>query len=153
MVDSNCDESEEDKAKRLIIFELQHMLQNIINRIRLRNLKGLKVLNYNDYYIKIVINKNTSLEEITMFINSFPEKFQLNFFDNFHPQISDPGAYVFVQKQNNNFIYQLGNHGWSSNWKIIDSKDLINYIYKNRNYSSEYFEIYRKLKDAVIGKQ
>jgi hypothetical protein len=75
------------------------MLQNIFNRIRLRNLKGLKVLNYNDYYIKIDINKNTSLEEITMFINSFPEKFQLNFFDNFHPQISDPGAYVFVQKK------------------------------------------------------
>jgi hypothetical protein len=50
-------------------------------------------------------------------------------------------------------MYQLGNHGWSSNWEIIDSKDLINYIYKNRSYSSEYFEIYRKLKDAVLGKQ
>jgi hypothetical protein len=88
-----------------------------------------------------------------MFINSIPEKFQLIFFDNFHPQISDPGAYVFVQKQNNNFIYQLGNHGWSSNWEVINSKDLINYIYKNRSYTTEYFKTFPIQKNGIIGRQ
>lgn len=127
------------------------MFNRLKIKIKLRNLKGLEIVGFDNNRTKIKIDKNTPKDNIELFINSLPKQFQLSFFDNFHPQISDPGAYVWVQRYNNDFAFMLTNHGWSSEWKQINSKDLLDYIDKNKEFTSDYFEIYQKHKNAVIG--
>lgn len=61
----------------------------------------------------------------------------LHFFDYFHPQWSDPGAYVTVEKYNEKYTYMLGNHGWSSYWHLSDIDRISRYIYKNRGYQED----------------
>jgi hypothetical protein len=48
---------------------------------------------------------------------STPGGSELHFFDRFYPTISDPGAYVRVQRKGDEFIYYLANHGWSNDWQ------------------------------------
>ena len=94
---------------------------------------------------------NTTKENIAEFLETLPENYQLSFFDNFHPKISDPGTYVWVQHFNlDRFAYALHNHGWSSEWKQISKNDLVDYIYKNRGFTSEYFKIYPCKKKAEL---
>jgi len=45
-----------------------------------------------------------------------PRGFELGFYDQYYPSMSDPGAYVGVQRKDSAYIYKLGNHGWSSDW-------------------------------------
>ncbi|KRB03212.1 hypothetical protein [Lysobacter sp. Root690] len=45
-----------------------------------------------------------------------PEAYELRFYDQFYPSVSDPGAYVSVRRKGRGFVYQLANHGWSSAW-------------------------------------
>ena len=116
-------------------------LNQIIDLYRVFNLKKFK------------IDENTMKEKIIDYINSIPNKYQLSFFDYFHPQISDPGAYVIVQKNNKKYIFQLANHGWSSNWKEIEFEDLVEYIYKNKEFTSDYFVVSKVYSFGVLGKQ
>lgn len=115
--------------------------RQILNYFKIKTLKKLK------------IDKNTSRENILEFIISIPNKFQLCFFDYFHPQVSDPGAYVYVQKVNNKFIFQLANHGWSSYWKEIELESLVDYIYKNKAFTSDCFKVEPIIKYGIIGNQ
>jgi len=119
----------------------------------LRNLEGLEILSVNNERAKLKIDKTVDKEKIKEFVSSFPNDFQLSFFDNFHPQISDPGAYVWVQKLESEFAFMLANHGWSSEWKTIGFYDLVDYIDKNKQYTSDYFEIYPLKQVAVIGER
>lgn len=45
-----------------------------------------------------------------------PPGFQLGFYDQHYPSMSDPGAYVDIQRNDRAYIYKLANHGWSSDW-------------------------------------
>ena len=71
-----------------------------------------------------LVKEEVSLDEINRFLESLPENYELEFHDQFYPSISDPGAFVFIQRKANIFIYMLGNHGWSSKW----SKQSIEFI-------------------------
>ncbi|MCP4168480.1 MAG: hypothetical protein GY759_21660 [Chloroflexi bacterium] len=55
----------------------------------------------------------------------------LHFYDHFHPQLTDPGAYVAVRKLSDRFAYQLGNHGWHSDWKSTSLSRISRYLKKN----------------------
>jgi hypothetical protein len=45
-----------------------------------------------------------------------PRGFELGFYDQYYPSMSDPGAYVSIQRKEIVFAYKLANHGWSSDW-------------------------------------
>jgi hypothetical protein len=45
-----------------------------------------------------------------------PPGVELSFYDQFYPSMSDPGAYVDIQRNDSIYIYKLGNHGWSCDW-------------------------------------
>jgi hypothetical protein len=45
-----------------------------------------------------------------------PRGFELGFYDQYYPSMSDPGAYVDIQRNESAYIYTLGNHGWSVDW-------------------------------------
>jgi hypothetical protein len=102
---------------------------------------------------KLKIDESTTKEKIVEYLNSIPNKYQLSFFDYFHPQISDPGAFVIAQKNNEKYIFQLANHGWSSTWKEIDFEGLIEYIYKNKEFTSDYFVVSKIFSFGVVDKQ
>jgi|SRR6185436_6482654 len=94
-------------------------------------------------HLQFKINTTTILESIQEFLDAFPPKFQLSFFDFYYPQVSDPGAYVTVQKLNPGlFIFYLGNHGWQSKPKEITRQELAAYIFKNRDHTAHYFEFH-----------
>ncbi|MBC8173583.1 MAG: hypothetical protein H7X71_06730, partial [Chitinophagales bacterium] len=73
----------------------------------------------------------------------------IEFFDFFHPQISDPGAYVTVHKEKEVLKYELANYGWSSEWKTIDKDSLTNYIYKNRPHNDGRIKMVARLKCTI----
>lgn len=103
-------------------------------------------------YFAFRIDISTTIENISLFLDTFPDDFQFSFFDKFYPQISDPGAYVTIQSNDGNFIYQLGNHGWSSEWKAIIKDELVDYIYKNREFqTNDSIEVYRRFKKCTEG--
>ena len=83
-----------------------------------------------DYALDITTTKDL----IGQVIDKLDERCAIKFFDNFHPQISDPGAYVTVHKENGQLKYELANHGWSSAWKTILKDSLTDYN-KNREYN------------------
>ena len=53
-----------------------------------------------------------------------PRHWELRFFDQYFPQISDPGGYVSVQRNEARFKYMVGNHGWTTEWQL-QSPELI----------------------------
>jgi len=88
------------------------------------------------------LTDQTTLIEIQDFLKAFPMRHVLNFYDNFYEQISDPGAFVSVQKlKDSSFAYRLGNHGWTSEWTAITENELVDYIYKNRDFNEGKFEV------------
>ncbi len=85
--------------------------------------------------IEYPLDTSTTKDSIGLVIDKLDERCAINFFDNFHPQISDPGACVTVHKEKGQLMYELANHGWSSEWKVISKDSLIDYIYKNREHN------------------
>lgn len=119
------------------------------DKLEIQNLKGLEVIediktwwNENPSF-RIRIDANTTKEQIKLFLETLPKNFEISFFDFFHPQLSDPGAYISVQANGSSFLYMLGNHGWASCWKRINKSKLIDYIFNNREHNEEYLCIYR----------
>ena len=68
---------------------------------------------------KLKIDESTTKEKIVEYLNSIPNKYQLSFFDYFHPQISDPGAFVIAQKNNEKYIDELDDYTKLQNKKIV----------------------------------
>lgn len=64
----------------------------------------------------VVGHSYTNIDDIMTLLDWLPEDRQLEFYDQFYPSMSDPGAYVCVQKMGDAFIHQVANHGWSSEW-------------------------------------
>jgi hypothetical protein len=85
--------------------------------------------------IELPISASTTKETIGKYVDKLDERCSLEFFDFFHPQISDPGAYVSVHMEKGKLTYMLGNHGWTSAWKPTTRKALIDSIYKNRAHN------------------
>lgn len=53
-----------------------------------------------------------------------PPTWELRFYDQYYPSLSDPGGYVSVQRNGEAFAYMVGNHGWSTDW-LKQSPELI----------------------------
>lgn len=98
----------------------------------------------------IIVNK--SISTIYNLFLKLPKNQEIMFFDFYHPKWSDPGAYVTVRKEKDNFIYKLGNHGWSSDWFNITSKRITRYLHKNIDYNEKIsiHNIQYKIKSSLI---
>lgn len=120
-------------------------------------LKGLTIKNdrrlWWDERPKFILQLSivNSKHDIALFVETIPNDFQVTFFDNFHNVGPDPGAVVMFQKQNEDFLYCIGNHGWATNWDYISKSDLIDYIYKNREFNDDKIEIYRRTQKVELG--
>jgi hypothetical protein len=129
------------------------MFEKILNKIFRRKFHGLEIQKKDAETLFLKINADTTEQIIDEFLTSLPNKYQVNFFDNSYPQISDPGAYVWTQRLvDDKYAYSLHNHGWSSEWKQISKSELVKYIYSNRLFNSGNFKIYPYQKKAELGK-
>jgi hypothetical protein len=114
---------------------------------------GLKIARKDAETIFLVIDANTSKEAIRKFLILLHDKYQITFFDNSAPQISDPGAYVWAQRMSQEtYAFSLHNHGWSSEWKQINKEQLVEYIYSNRQFNCGNFKVYPYRIKAELGK-
>lgn len=73
---------------------------------------------------RFVFSKEVSRKDFITLLNWLPYGFDINFYDQYYPSMSDPGAYVTVQRRDDIFIYMLGNHGWSIEW-MKQSQELL----------------------------
>ncbi len=79
-----------------------------------------------------LVCEEVSPAEVRGFLALLSENHQLGFHDQFYPgNISDPGAFVLLRREENNFVYMLGNHGWSSKWTVQSVEFLTAYILMN----------------------
>jgi len=74
----------------------------------------------------------------TELLRWLPPSYELQFYDQYYPSMSDPGAYVSVQRKENHFIYKLGNHGWSSDWSAQSPELLAAWLLLNMKKKSNY---------------
>ena len=93
--------------------------------------------------IKLSIDGNTDRQNIADFINSIPQNFEIMFFDNFDTRGPDHGAIVYAKPEREDFLFYVGNHGRKTSWKSISKGSLIDYLYKNRQYTTDDLEIFR----------
>lgn len=129
------------------------MFNKLFDIILRRKFYDLEIEKKDGKTLFLKISSDTTKQKIEQFLTSLPNKYQLNFFDNSYPQISDPGAYVWTQRLTGDiYAYSLHNHGWSSEWKQITKTELVDYIYLNRQFNSDNFKIYPYQKKAELGK-
>ena len=146
-----------DEIKELA--DKNYPINYVKDSAELKSLKGLVIKDAEKLWwdatprFKLAIDKDTTKEQIQSFFDTIPNNFEVFFFDFFHPQISDPGAYVTSQRNGVNFLYMLGNHGWSNEWKEIGKSELVEYLYKNREYNIDELKIYRLYQVAKNGKR
>ena len=84
-----------------------------------------------------------SIEIILGLLKLINKEYVLSFFDYYHTQISDPGAYCnAVVISDTTVSYMEGNHGWTSKWKEVSLEDFALFIQKNwdKDDGSKQFE-------------
>ena len=125
-----------------------------VDLLLLKDLKGLSILGDRKIYwdpnprIQIQMEQSTKWFELGAFIRTLPSNFEMVFFDHFYPQKkgSDHGAIVFARQAMRGYRFKLGNHGWQSKEMKISKIELIDYLYRNRNFNQDRFEIFRRRK-------
>ena len=61
----------------------------------------------------------------------------MDFHDPYFPQLSDPGAYVLIQRRGDQFLHRLGNHGWLNRWTHQSPDLLAAYLQLVADYPGE----------------
>jgi hypothetical protein len=84
--------------------------------------------------VRVRLNDNATQETVLKLIDQMKDH-ELSFFDYYYPSPSEPGGYVTVKREGNNFIHKIQNHGWSTEWDEISKERLVEYVYKNRQYN------------------
>lgn len=66
-----------------------------------------------------------------------PEGWEVDFHDPYFPQLSDPGAYVLIQRRGDRFLFRTGNHGWLNHWGHQSPQLLAAYMRLVAEYEGE----------------
>lgn len=81
---------------------------------------------------KIIKDINPCTNDLLRLFQIIKGNYTINFWDAFHRQISDPGAYCTGVVLNKKIVsYMEGNHGWSSDWKEMIIEDFAEFIQQN----------------------
>lgn len=92
---------------------------------------------------KIIMETVPTIDDLINLFQILKNKYTINFWDAFHKQISDPGAYCTGVVLNNEIVsYMEGNHGWSSNWEEIDIINFAKFTQENWKKDIDYGEYF-----------
>jgi len=82
-----------------------------------------------------VFNKDTNEQTMRQLVDEIPPQITVGFYDKNYPSPSDPRAFVLFKRNNDQFIMQRANHGWSSKWEPITVESLVGYLSQCSNYN------------------
>ena len=83
---------------------------------------------------------NASQRDLEELLENLPEYYVLIFYDQYYPSRTDPGAYVFVQRTDNDFAVDMGNHGWSTRWQPQSKQMLASLLKLNIGAKDPYID-------------
>ena len=84
---------------------------------------------------KFVFNKDANEQTMRQIVDEIPPQITVGFYDKNYPSPSDPGAYVLFKRDNDQYMMQRANHGWSSKWESIPVESLVGYLSQCSNYN------------------
>lgn len=85
--------------------------------------------------IKFLFNDSVQRKHVWQLFSFLSERGSIFFYDAEHKQISDPGAYVTIERVPGEaavdleFIARYANHGWSSDWFPISRREAVEYLW------------------------
>jgi hypothetical protein len=84
---------------------------------------------------KFIFNNDVNEQTIRQLVEKIPIQITVSFYDKSYPSPSDPGAYVLFKRDENQYVMQRANHGWSSKWEKTSIEGLVNYLLKCQNFN------------------
>ena len=84
---------------------------------------------------EFMFNNDANEKTITRLVSEIPPETAFMFYDEEYPSPSDPGAFVTIKKDNDQYTMRRSNHGWSKNWASISLEDLVGYLSKCTKYN------------------
>jgi hypothetical protein len=74
-----------------------------------------------------------SRESAVGLLRELPSNFEITFWNHTYPNgKTDPGAFVTVRRNGRSTVVMLGNHGWTSKWKVTGIETLASELFANR---------------------
>ncbi len=88
-----------------------------------------------DAAVGLALDKDFTLDSAQALVDLLDENCRLLFFDNDHPQRSDPGLYCYLQRIGDQLHTQGANHGWSYPWITISDASAARWIWLCAGYN------------------
>ena len=74
-----------------------------------------------------------SIKSAVSLLRELPLNFEITFWNRTYSNgKADPGAFVTVRRNGPSLVAMLGNHGWTSNWKVTEIETLASELFANR---------------------
>ena len=101
--------------------------------------------------IRLTLNKTTSLNKISTYLDLLTDSNELAFWAPTHQQLCDPGMDWTVKKENQLFKYRIWWHKPFSDWETITASALADTLYKYRDGLLLSFYDRQTTGDSIIG--
>ena len=85
--------------------------------------------------LDFLFSNDANEQTIVRLVSELPPDSHLMFYDGDYPSPSDPGAFVTIKRDNDQYTMRRSNHGWSKNWASISFENLVAYLSKCTNYN------------------
>ncbi|MCP4139692.1 MAG: hypothetical protein GY755_05280 [Chloroflexi bacterium] len=83
----------------------------------------------------IVFSDDTNHKTFMRLLAELPPETMFMFYDAEYPSPSDPGAFIKVKRNGNEYLMERTNHGWANGWESISFENLTAYLSKCQKYN------------------
>jgi hypothetical protein len=83
-----------------------------------------------DKVLEFVFNGDANEQTIMRLVSELPPDIVFMFYDADYPSPSDPGAFVSVRRDNDQYRIERSNHGWQKKSEPISAEKLVGYLSK-----------------------
>ena len=84
---------------------------------------------------EFIFNNDANEQTIMRLVGELPPDTEFMFYDEEYPSPSDPGAFVTIRRDNDQYRMDRSNHGWQKKPEGISSEKLVGYLLKCRKYN------------------
>ncbi|NND98952.1 MAG: hypothetical protein HKN47_16670 [Pirellulaceae bacterium] len=101
----------------------------------LEQISGLDLLAKTKRRQQIAFDQHANRTTASHLIGQLSHSHSLCFYDLQYDSPSDPGVFIEVMRHDANYVLQLRNHGWSSDWVIVTKDEAIDLLWSCREYN------------------
>ena len=98
----------------------------------LDQIRGLKILADHQRRHDVAFDKHATHQTAEHLIAQLTETTSLWFYDSVYDSPSDPGAFIEVMLFEGEYVIQLSNHGWSSDWFPVTREEAVDLLWACR---------------------